>query len=623
MLRFLRLRYLALALLIWYGTTSFDAQKILRLPIEHRFKSFFSAMGYPDATFDTVKITLSHLVLENIVLDYDETGKDAISVIERIEAEYSPWDLITGNIKRVVATHPDLFFSADAMPRFPAVTLSRQSSLSDLPIGELEINDLNISYAGEDFNPSLSGKIIMNTEDDQSKRILVTLNGEQKDLSVDLKIAANETVDGHLSVDLDIPEIRMDIPDVAKISRGSGKLRLVTRPGLPLRADGKFVAGAMRIGKLPLDNITLSVNGQKPKFNLIGSASITGMPQTNISLRATEDAKDAQVLAQLSGEAPAALARLLKLDLILPEQQKFSIAAELKNRDLASLVRYPYRGGIFLYQDKTDPFIKAKFACVSSREGCTIDIPTSPVTFNAFNTWVAPTLADQGLTINKGDILFGGKITTWKENKPTQFNLEGALKNSSLDWRGLAMTDFNAYFTGTPETPLIITRLQTRALGGTLRSDRIESGNKTKASGGTIILDRINLTDLAQLMRSRGLDMTGTASGSIPFTVQNGKTIISDSASITAKNGTVNYSPKSWPAFLIGSDERMKTLRDTLKGYKFDEMKVDMNGPIGKNVQANMFAKGYNQALYGDRPIHMNLKLDGPLAPGLVRLVPD
>jgi len=122
----------------------------------------------------------------------------------------------------------------------------------------------------------------------------------------------------------------------------------------------------------------------------------------------------------------------------------------------------------------------------------------------------------------------------------------------------------------------------------------------------------VDMTKLAKLADVKGLNAQGILSGSLPLTYSN-KGIVFGKGNLKSEGeGSFAYTPDEFPASLQGDDARMKTVRQTLSDFRFTKFNVEMSGSVDDKMKTTLSAEGTNPAL-GDRPIHLNLNLDGDL----------
>lgn len=617
--RFLRLRYLLLYALIYLAYSNIEVRWVLERPVTRAITTQLSKAGFPDTTFTVSELTFGHLSLDHIKLD-----PDGVNTIDNITVTYSPWSLLWGRVDDIIITKPDFIFSADSPPPLPQTSgpSSTPFRLSTLPFQNLSVTDLSLAYAGDDISPSVTGKVGMTTNDNGQKQLSFDMTGAQKDLSLKLTGSVTEDSNQTLHVILDIPEARFDIPNILMMSRAHGKFDITIPTNAPISANGEWAAGAMRIGNFPLDNISLVVQGRKPDFSLIGNADITGLPQSNLSLRLSEDQNGAQLIAQISGTSPQGFLKLAAPTITapMPEHQKFVITLDLKDNDLAALFTAPYSGGLFLYGDDATPFLSMSVGCNTSITDCTLNIPETTLTASQINPFIEPLLADYGLMFNNGAVTFSGAITPLASPTP-QYAFQAKSKNMSIDWQGLSLSRLAFDVTRDINGTYQIKPGSANVMNGSINVNAIKISS---AGDGrtTMRLNKIDLADLSQFIRIEGLDVTGTATGNIPVTLNAWKPAFDRGGKIDGFKGSIKYTPPSYPGFLGGTDDRMKVLRNTLQDYTFDSMNLNFSGDPFGTVSATLAAKGRNESLFKDRPIHINLNIDGPLTPAIKQLIP-
>jgi hypothetical protein len=618
MLRFLRLRYLLLYAILIAAYSYVDLQSIVRGPLTRAINNHLAAHGFAEPRYDITTLSLTQLVLENIQLD-----PQGINTIDRVEARFTPWGLAWHRrLDDLIITRPDLIFGLDQLTNPPATPRGASSfSLASLPTDDLTIRDLSLSLATGTVNPSIAGDVTLASTTNGEQTLLFNLSGSQKDFSLSLKGRITEDSNRAMSINIDVPEARFDIPGILMMARARANIDLSIRPNTPIAAKGELVAGAMRIGILPLDNVSLVASGSKPDFSLIGNAGITGMPMTNISLRLTEDRDQASMLVQLSGDNPQKLAQTLipKGGPNLGTSQKYVAAIDMKDTSLVDLISAPYGAGIFIYDDKPKPFLKAALNCPTGPADCQIQLPDTQLVATSINAFIGPMLADYGLEWTRGTATVSGTFNA-PFNAP-QWRASATIKDATLNWQGLDIEQLATTFVRGEKGAINVGATQAGVLGGKLSTTALSitpEGNGTT----TATFRNLDLAELGRFVRIDGLDLTGTASGTLPISLERFTPTIKKGGTLSGSKGLIQYRPGQYPGFLGGDDERMGVLRQSLENYRFDSLTLDFSGDPMGDVTATLAAKGRNEKLFGTRPIHINLKIDGPLAPAIKQLLP-
>lgn len=122
----------------------------------------------------------------------------------------------------------------------------------------------------------------------------------------------------------------------------------------------------------------------------------------------------------------------------------------------------------------------------------------------------------------------------------------------------------------------------------------------------------VDMGKLASLADVKGLNAKGRLSGVIPVTYSKDGIVFGKGSLKSDGSGTFAYTPDQFPQSLQGDDPRMETVRKTLSDFRFSKFSIDMSGSVDDKMKTSLSAEGTNPAL-GDRPIHLNLNLDGDL----------
>ena len=196
--------------------------------------------------------------------------------------------------------------------------------------------------------------------------------------------------------------------------------------------------------------------------------------------------------------------------------------------------------------------------------------------------------------------------------KNAQFELRLGDKKSNI---ALHSTGKAAYITNTASTNFDIDATSlTIASGEVLLSPFSISStfNGTPPLSLSMELKNIDMSELAKLANIEGLKAQGILNGTILLTISDNG-IAFDAGSIQSKGiGTFSYTPTSFPQSLQGDDERMATVRQALSDFHFTNLTADISGDMNGKMKTTFKAEGTSPT-FGDRPIHLNLNLDGDL----------
>ncbi len=197
-------------------------------------------------------------------------------------------------------------------------------------------------------------------------------------------------------------------------------------------------------------------------------------------------------------------------------------------------------------------------------------------------------------------------------DKTANFELNVGNKNTNII---LKSTGQAHYTPSSPDINIHIEKTLMNVAGGQveLAPFSVSSGFQgTPPLDLSMSLQDINMAELAKLADVEGLKAKGTLNGTIPLTVSD-KGIVFDAGAVQSKGeGTFSYTPTSFPPSLQGDDERMQTVRQALSDFHFTNFSVDLSGAVNGKMKTTFKAEG-NSPVFGDRPIHLNLNLDGDL----------
>lgn len=151
--------------------------------------------------------------------------------------------------------------------------------------------------------------------------------------------------------------------------------------------------------------------------------------------------------------------------------------------------------------------------------------------------------------------------------------------------------------------------------GGTISASPFTVASDMSTQKPTDILltiSSVNMDELAKLADIDGLHAKGKLSGTLPVTYSKDGIVFGDGNLKNEGLGTFAYTPANFPPSLQGDDTRMQTVRQTLSDFRFTKLNIGMSGAIDGKMKTTLNAEGKNPAL-GDRPIQLNLNLDGDL----------
>ena len=79
-------------------------------------------------------------------------------------------------------------------------------------------------------------------------------------------------------------------------------------------------------------------------------------------------------------------------------------------------------------------------------------------------------------------------------------------------------------------------------------------------------------------------------------------------------SGFIRYNPQDMPAFLRDSSQKqIVDLQVALRAFEFENLKLTLDGTLGKNQKIGISVKGKNPEFYNGYPVALNLNVEGPL----------
>lgn len=198
------------------------------------------------------------------------------------------------------------------------------------------------------------------------------------------------------------------------------------------------------------------------------------------------------------------------------------------------------------------------------------------------------------------------------EKKKASFSLSLGKKDLDMNF----LTSGSATYTPqNQETNIQLEKTEFQIAGGKITSSPFTLQLKNSEIAPlalTLSVQSVNMTELSQLADIDGLSVEGYLSGTIPLTYSDKGIVFGDGVLTSDSDGLFAYKPANFPPSFQGDDERMQIVRDALSNFKFSKLSFDVSGAFDKKMKTTLTAEGKNPAL-GDRPIKLNLNLDGDL----------
>lgn len=600
----------------------------------------FQALSYKNIEIGTHKI-----ILDSIQLD-----TSGLNTIKSVSVTYDPFDLFfkktaqVVNIKGLSLTTlvSDEVISASipdhASPKINTAFISQ--SLTSLPFETLILEDFTIDLGTFYGALRLEGKGEIRKTSDTYKARLV-LWGEQKQLSFNMKAQAEIASNGDIQSKIELSEGRFASNDI-NISRTSGWVDLTTQLKniFKYKYSGNVTIGGLKFQKYAFSNTSITLEGSNDNHIAIARSNPAGFNDILLTADIQKDTVAASLYSKKADDLyhwiteketiPAYFEPLkdtllsIRLnsifDLLKQDNTPFSYTLSL-NENLLSVA------GEAIYNKKTNE--------ITSKLDKTI-IPLKALhSFFPFNPINGDLILDGVIRINNNEIkgplrlsiknglfkyndIIANNVNTWMifdslyplvQKGFNDFEIESLNSN-------LLFQNINAKYHISKDWNILVKDLHTSFAGGNLKFDPFSIPRKKHEY--TVVLEQIELANLLELTDVHDVILSGTISGNIPITYTADGVAFHDAVIKSDGNGLIQYTPTQYPSILSGSDHRINTLRLALQNFHYDSLELQATGPISKDMEAHLIAKG-KSPLFGERPVHINLNLEGAIGPVIER----
>lgn len=128
-----------------------------------------------------------------------------------------------------------------------------------------------------------------------------------------------------------------------------------------------------------------------------------------------------------------------------------------------------------------------------------------------------------------------------------------------------------------------------------------------------ILVKDLSLQKIADLAELKGAVIEGTLSGMLPIEVRQSQVKVAHGVLTTDKAGTLRYVPEEDAPLGQTTSGQVGLLLTALENFKYDQLRFELNGQTGDNLEALLAIKGKNPDLYGGYPVNLNLTVSGAL----------
>lgn len=179
---------------------------------------------------------------------------------------------------------------------------------------------------------------------------------------------------------------------------------------------------------------------------------------------------------------------------------------------------------------------------------------------------------------------------------------------------GLPLTDGVVHVGLKRSGRLDVDRAEWRWAGGVVRAKPFEMPLDAPQGAVDLQAEGLDLGRVLSIAAVDGLHGQGTLNGTLPLRIAADSVRVEDGVLEAAGPGTLRYDPELPPAFLEG-DPGSPTgmLRGALTDFRYDTLKLTVNGTAGGDMAVKLAIHGANPAFYDGYPVALNLNLSGAL----------
>lgn len=623
----------------WYGAPHLIAQSL-----RHN--------GFPQASVEGVYLTPSGLYINHIALD----GND-FSAIDQISVELSWIDtLLHGKVQSVTVKSIDLTGELDENNHFRLAGWDASSpsteSGSGLPFDTLFIQGATLDLDTNEGNFQIKGKLHLGASDKDKKPALnFSVWSEQNQLAFTVNGSGHYQSSDQYDLSLELAEARADF-DSASLSRVSGWINASkSSPSGKAVYSGQISAGKVKVLNTLLQDVNLVLDTSKAE-PFFFKTSPAGFPNVSIAARwnsappeqieITLDAANASDLYSMVTATPNPAAKAW-IDPVQAVMLQLAISPSALSSTAPKEAAWAVQAGSGASLVRTSG--TARYDTDANR----IDVKLLPSAISAANLSALLPLKNQlGVDLASGSLNPSGDLHIDLSSDPVRVTGPLSLSASGLSGvaNSAAFKDANVSFvmpsvvpwaiqkggraqgtflndqgdlgvatvefSGSDTSGLSVTSSRATLAGGSISASPFVIGGPSGKSDFKISLDSIDMGKLATLVNSSAFTAQGTLTGTIPVSMTQTGIVFKAGGLASQGEGRFTYSPDQFPSSLQGDDPRMQTVRDALKDFRFKALSLSMDGPMDGHMKTTLKASG-TSPVFGDRPIELNLNLEGDL----------
>lgn len=622
----------------WYGAPHLVAQSLRH-------------SGFPQASVEGVYLTPSGVYINHIALD----GND-FSSLDQVSVDLSWIEALTqGRARAITVKSIDLTGELDENNNFRLAgwdASTPSSSGSELPFDTLFIQGATLDLDTNEGNFQIKGKLHLGASDKDKKPALnFSVWSEQNQMAFTVNGTGHYESPDSYDLSLELAEGRLDF-DTVSLSRLSGWVNATkTGPSSKPVYSGQLSAGKVKLLNTLLQDVNLVLDTSKPE-PLFFKTSPAGFPNVSLAARwnatppeqieLTIDAAKASDLYKMTTATPDPSISAW-VDPVHPLMIQLAISPEALSSSAPKEAAWAVQAG------PTSSLVRASGTARYDMDANRVDLKLVPSDVDAAKlSALLPLKTQYGIDLTSGTLHPSGEFHIDLSSDPVSVTgplsvsatkLEGiannlAFRDGSLS---LAMSSLSPWaidkggrgqgtfindqgdigvasfeFSGSAKSGLAVASSRASLAGGTISASPFTVGGPSANSDFKISLNGIDMSKLAGLVNSPAFTAEGVLNGTVPVSLTPNGIVLKAGGLSSQGEGRFTYSPDQFPPSLQGDDPRMETVRNALKDFHFTVLSLDMDGPMDGHMKTTLKASG-TSPVFGDRPIELNLNLEGDL----------
>lgn len=609
--------------------------------------------GFPEARISDFSLSASGFFIDSLSLDRSE-----FSTAEGIAVQFNWIDfLMDRHIESVKVKDISLAgeMSANGQYKiagwdasFPNFSTAQENSGAG--VGSVFIDGINIDMDTDYGNIRLSGKVSYqdNAQTGESS-FQSNFWAKQKQLGFSASInGKRKKADPSWTYSCEWQDGRIDLPHI-QASRLSGWIDFSEAS-----KAGQISAGSVKHQNMTLQNLDIVIDTAKEDMAFF-KTSPAGFPSI-VLIGAWSKSSELPIRFEVSAQKPAELLELFGSE---QKEKEYSILSTLPPLTLEARSNWerlslaPEMTADWILRSKNEG-VKVSGTAGFNKETGTTKLHLNPSSLDASALTFLPALTENKLSITTGEIKVTGDLV-FSANSfpkgPMSFALEniggsydqtpfegltGTLPFADIEsssWRidpaaelslkragkGNILENGKISLTGDSQKGVLWKKVDFDLGGGNLIFHPF-SRTKEGAQKSEITLRDVDMEKLIKIAEVDGLKGNGKIEGVFPVELGPKGFVVKGGVIKNSGDGEFRYAPASFPAALQGDDQRMKTVREALGHFKFNQLELSIDGPLEGSLKTTLKAKGTSPS-FDDRPIELNINLEGALGSALSQVL--